>query len=266
MQVGTASEAGGLGMNFTTWTRRSVTLLIVFAAASTTQSVDLVAKIPYGFASGNCPGTRFLWLLVHTKLRLPTPAPNVRSPPVVPITTRPICFLTIAAKSAGALGGMNCGAPVMIPWIECSPTAEMPSTPVAPEPSGPAIEKSPVITRCTLCWPTHTRLILLVNPAHCSPSGPWPRQVAPPCPASATNSLPSLVNVRSRGLSRFETTVVTLGWDVPPADATPPPRTRHDTAAVAHATATRTLMCYPQRLERPGARTAEGLAKSTAAP
>src|SRR3954453_22389073 len=127
----------------------------------------------------------------------------------------------------------------------------MPSTPVAAEPSGAAIENSLVITRCTLCWPIHTRLILLVNPAHCSPSGPAPRHVAPPCPASATNSLPSLVNARSRGLSKPETTVVTVGWEVPPADATPPPTATHDTAAAAHATATRKRIRNPPSRSTP---------------
>jgi hypothetical protein len=79
-------------------------------------------------------------------------------------------------------------------------------------------------------------LILLVKPMHAFPASGSEKQAAvPPCPASATYSLPWL-KTRSRGLSSPDTTVVTVARGAPAADAelTAPPRTPAATASAAN--------------------------------
>ncbi len=70
------------------------------------------------------------------------------------------------------------------------PRIEIPSTPVANEPSGPAIENSPETTRVALLPAMLIRLTPLVNPTQFLPCCGIVKQAVPPWPASATYSFP----------------------------------------------------------------------------
>src|SRR5215831_6874746 len=190
------------------------TQLSVFAPASATNIPLGNASTPYGFASISVPNSPSPGLLaVKSNPNAPTPANAFQVPLGVTFSSCPASARAVAKTAGQSLGCPEQLAPSSA-WGFTSmiaskrpPCADRPAGPSAP-PSGSWSENSPLTSGE---WLPVARVIVEICPLVPKQGGPPPpRQTSPPCPASATVSVPFGKKARPRGLSRPDVTGVTV--------------------------------------------------------